>query len=152
MDRVGAAKFVTKLDLLKGYWQVSLTPRASAFVTPDSFLQYTVMPFGLRNAPATFQRLMHQVLGGVSDCEVYLDDTAAYSRTWLEHIETLKTNFGRSKQASLTLNLAKCESGRATVTYLGKQVGQGQVRALADKVQAILDFPVPQTQQELCCF
>lgn len=58
VDRVGSAKFVTKLDLLKGYWQVPLTPRASeisAFVTPDSFLQYTVMPFRLRNAPATFQ-------------------------------------------------------------------------------------------------
>lgn len=55
VDQVGAAKFVTKLDLLKGYWQVPLTSRAaeiSAFVTPDSFLQYTVMPFGLRNAPA----------------------------------------------------------------------------------------------------
>lgn len=88
---------------------------------------------------------MHQVLGGVNDCEVYLDDTAAYSRTWPEHIETLKTIFGRS---SLTLNLAKYESGRATLTYLGKQVSQGQVRALGDKVQAILDFSVPQTRQE----
>lgn len=53
VDHVGSAKYVTKLDLLKGYWQVPLTPRASeicAFVTPDEFLQYTVMPFGQRNA------------------------------------------------------------------------------------------------------
>ena len=85
IDRVGSAKFVTKLDLLKGYWQVPLTPRASeisAFVTPDTFLQYTVMPFGLRNAPATFQRLMHIVLSGVKNCKAYLDDIVAYSSTW----------------------------------------------------------------------
>ena len=61
VDRIGNAKFVTKLVLLKGYWQVPLTDRASeisAFATPDTFLQYTVMAFGLRNEPATFQRLM----------------------------------------------------------------------------------------------
>ena len=58
IDIIGPAMFITKLDLLKGYWQVPLTPRASeisAFVTPDHFLQYTVMPFGVRNVPATFQ-------------------------------------------------------------------------------------------------
>uniref|UniRef100_A0A8C5DBJ5 Gypsy retrotransposon integrase-like protein 1 n=1 Tax=Gouania willdenowi TaxID=441366 RepID=A0A8C5DBJ5_GOUWI len=152
VDRVGSAKFVTKLDLLKGYWQVPLTPRASeisAFVTPDRFLQYTVMPFGLRNAPATFQRLMHKVLGGVKNCEVYLDDIVAYSNTWAEHLDILYVIFEKLKQASLTLNLAKCDFGRATVTYLGKQVGQGQVRALADKVQAIFSFPIPQNRREL---
>ncbi|KAL1279989.1 hypothetical protein QQF64_014589 [Cirrhinus molitorella] len=61
VDRVGSSRYVTKLDLLKGYWQVPLTPLASeisAFVTPDNFLNYTVMAFGMRNAPATFQRLM----------------------------------------------------------------------------------------------
>lgn len=152
VDRVGSAKFVTKLDLLKGYWQVPLTPRASeisAFVTPDSFLQYTVMPFGLRNAPATFQRLMHKVLSGVSDCEVYLDDIVAYSKTWHEHVKTLHVVFKRLQEASLTLNLAKCDFGKATVTYLGKEVGQGQVRALSAKIQAILDYPVPQTRRQL---
>lgn len=67
VDRVGLAAFVTKLDLLKGYWQVPLTQRAreiSAFVTPDAFLQYTVKPFGVRNAPANFQRLVNRILWG----------------------------------------------------------------------------------------
>ncbi|KAK0151874.1 Retrovirus-related Pol polyprotein from transposon 17.6 [Merluccius polli] len=152
VDRVGSAKFVTKLDLLKGYWQVPLTPHASdisAFVTPDNFLQYTVMPFGLRNAPATFQRLMHIMLSGVKNCEVYLDDIVAYTSTWSEHVETLSEIFARLKKASLTLNLAKCDFGQATVTYLGKEVGQGQVRPLTAKIQAILEFPVPKTRREL---
>lgn len=68
IDAVGSAKFVTKLDLLKHYWQVPLTLPASeisAFVTPDNFVQHRVMPFGLRNAPTTFQHLTHNVLDGV---------------------------------------------------------------------------------------
>ena len=96
VDRIGNAKFVTKLDLLKGYWQVPLTDRASeisAFATPDTFLQYTVMAFGLRNAPATFQRLMNQVLADIDNCEAYLDDVVIYSATWDGHLRTLEKVF-----------------------------------------------------------
>lgn len=74
VDKVSPAQFITKLDLLKGYRQVPLTPRASdisAFVTPNAFLQYTVMPFGLKNAPAAFQQ---HVLGDILECSVYLVD------------------------------------------------------------------------------
>lgn len=68
---------------------------------------------------------MNTVLYGVSNCDVYLDDIVAYSSTWSEHLQTLETIFSRLQAASLTLNLAKCEFGKAIVTYLGKQVGQG---------------------------
>ena len=152
IDRVGAARYVTKLDLLKGYWQVLLTPRASeisAFVTPDSFMQYTVMAFGMRNAPATFQRLMQRVLSGVANCEVYLDDVVVYSADWQTHVETLSVVFQCLQDASLTLNLAKCEFAKATITYLGKKVGQGQVRPVDAKITAITEFPAPTTKREL---
>lgn len=89
------------------------------------------------------------VLLGVHGCEVYLDDIVVYSLTWLEHMETLREVFARLKGARLTVNLAKCEFGKAVVTYLGKQVGQGQVRPLMAKVQAVLDFPVPTTRRQL---
>ncbi len=85
IDRIGSAKFVTKLDLLKGYWQVPFTERASeisAFAKPDAFLQYNILAFGLKNAPATFQRLMNRVLANVQNCEAYLDDVVCYSTTW----------------------------------------------------------------------
>ena len=88
---------------------------------------------------------MHIVLSGVKNCEAYIDDVVAYSSTWSDHLHTLSLIFSRLREASLTLNLAKCEFGKATVTYLGKQVGQGEVRPLAEKVQAIIDFPVPQS-------
>ncbi|KAL6460928.1 hypothetical protein MHYP_G00308940 [Metynnis hypsauchen] len=152
VDRVGSAKFVTKLDLLKGYWQVPLTSRASdisAFATPDTFLQYTVMAFGLRNAPATFQRLMTIVLGDVPNCDAYLDDIVVYSDTWEHHMQLLETVFTRLRDASLVLNLEKCEFGKGVVTYLGKVVGNGMVKPLDAKVQAINSFPTPQTPREL---
>lgn len=152
VDNLGTARYVSKLDLLKGYWQVPLTSRASdisAFVTPDNFAQYSVMAFGMRNAPATFQRLISIVLSGIPNCNAYLDDLVVYSTDWSEHVSLLNTVFERLAKASLTLNLAKCEFAQATITYLGKEVGQGQVRPIDAKVTAISEFPIPTTRREL---
>ncbi|TKS65422.1 Retrovirus-related Pol polyprotein from transposon opus [Collichthys lucidus] len=152
IDSVGPAVCITKLDLLKGYWQVPLTQRASdisAFVTPDAFMQYTVMAFGMRNAPATFQRLMQRVLGNVPGCSVYLDDVVVYSKDWVSHMSSLRDVFQRLAEASLTLNLAKCEFGKAMVTYLGKRVGHGQVLPVTTKIEAVLTLPTPTTRREL---
>ncbi len=149
---LGSATFVSKLNLLKGYWQVPLTPRAakiSAFVTPDNLLQYTVMAFGLRNAPATFQRLMNRVLSGIPNCDAYLDNIVVYTSDWNEHLKTLRVVFDHLQAFLLTLNLAKCKFGKATVTYLGKQVDQGEVRPIAAKVQAIVQSPAPTTKRQL---
>lgn len=151
IDSIGSAVFITKLDLLKGYWQVPLTPRASeisAFVTTH-FSQYTVMAFDMRNAPATFQQLMNLVSGEVKNCNVYLNDVVVYSEEWEDHLASLHTVFQHLATASLTLNLAKCEFGKAMVPYLGKQVGLGQVRPVRAKVEAIVTYPAPTTRCEL---
>ena len=155
IDQVGSATYVSKFDLLKGYWQVPLSKRAQeicAFITPSGLYKYTVMPFGLRNAPATFQRLMNQVVAGLEGCAVYLDDVVTHSDTWSEHIHRIRALFDRLVWAGLTVNLAKCEFAKATVTYLGKVVGQGQVRMLQDKVAAIVQYPPPTTKKELMRF
>ena len=155
MTRFGAAKFVSKFDLLKGYWQVPLTPRAreiSAFKTPSGLFSYTVMGFGLRNAPATFQRLMNMVVNRLEGCAVYLDDVVIYSNTWEDHLSRIRALFERFANANLTVNLAKCEFAKATVTYLGKVVGQGHVRPVHAKVTAVEEFPVPTTKKELMRF
>ena len=135
VDQVGHAAFVSKFDLLKGYWQVPLSERArelSAFITPTGLYAYNVMPFGLRNAPATFQRLMTKVLGDLEGCTVYLDDVVVCSDTWSSHVERVRALFMRLAEARLTINLAKCEFAQATVTFLGRIVGQGKVRPVAD--------------------
>lgn len=155
IDQVCSAKYVSKFDLLKGYWQVPLTKRAreiAAFITPSGLFSYTVMPFGLRNAPATFQRLMNRVVSGLEGCAVYLDDVVVYSDSWEEHVRRVKALFQRLEWARLTINLAKCEFARATVTYLGKVVGQGFVRPVDAKIQAVKQFPQPTTKKELMRF
>lgn len=155
IDRVGNAKFVSKFDLLKGYWQVPLTERAkevSAFVTPDGFYQYKVMPFGMTNSGATFQRMMNIVIFELEGCEVYVDDLIVYSETWEQHILRIRALFDRLAKAKLTVNLVKCEFGQACVTYLGHIVGQGQVKPVDAKVKAIVNFPQPKSKRELMQF
>ena len=155
IDRVGNSAFVTKIDLLKGYWQVPLTDRAkeiSAFVTPEGLFQCKVMPFGMKNAPATFQRLTNQVIAGLDNCVVYIDDILVYSDNWNDHLSHLRALFDRLDKANLVVNLMKSEFGKAKVTYLGHVVGQGQVLPREAKIQAILDFPIPSTKRELLRF
>ena len=155
VDRVQqAAKYVTKCDLLKGYYQIPLTPGAqeiSAFVTPSGLYSYNVMSFGLRNAPSIFQRLMN-VISGLEGCAEYLDDVVTVSDTWPLHLFRLSELFKRFSEANLIVNLAKCEFAQATVVYLGKVVGQGEVRPVRAKVMAIDNFPPPTTKKGLMRF
>ena len=155
IDRVGNSAYITKIDLLKGYWQVPLTDQAkeiSAFVTPEGLFQCKVMPFGMKNAPATFQRLTNQVIAGLDNCVVYIDDILVYSNTWNDHLNHLRALFDRLNKANLVVNLMKSEFAKAKVTYLGHVVGQGQVLPREAKIQAILDFPIPTTKKELLRF
>ena len=116
--------FISKLDLLKGYWQVSLTPRAreaSAFVTRDGLYECEVMPFGMKNAASTFQTLMTIILGGIRGCTMYIDDIVIYSRTWEKHLRILERVFQAIQKAGLVVNLQKCEFGKAQVIFLGHE-------------------------------
>ncbi|PIK42952.1 hypothetical protein BSL78_20195 [Apostichopus japonicus] len=155
IDRIGNSKFVSKYDLLKGYWQVPLTKRAkeiSTFVTPDGVWACNVMPFGMKNAPSTFTRLMNIVCKGLKGCGTYIDDVILYSDSWQSHIEQTKDFFERLKSANLTINLNKSDLGKASVTYLGHVVGGGKVLPKTAKVEAIYKFPVPSNKKELMRF
>ena len=155
IDRIGRAKYVTKFDLLKGFWQVPLTDRAkeiSAFVTPDGLFQYKVAAFGMKNSPATFQRLINDVISGLDGCEAYIDDIIIYSDTREDHLRIIRSFFERLTEAKLTINLAKSEFTRAHVTYLGHVVEQGQVKPVDAKVKVISDFPRPESRKQLMRF
>lgn len=107
VDLVDSAKFVAKFDLLEGYWQVPLTthaPEISAFVTSFTLYEYTVMSFGLRNAPATFESLMNLMISGVDGYVVYFNDVV-FNDTWIDHIQRIGTLFDRLAEANLTVNL-----------------------------------------------
>ncbi|XP_074648994.1 uncharacterized protein LOC141904313 [Tubulanus polymorphus] len=155
IDKIGKAKFVSKFDLNKGYWQVPLTDRAkeiSAFVTPDGLYQYKVMPFGMKNSAASFQRLMNKVAKGLVCVIVYLDDIIVFSTDWNEHLEQLRGLFQNLTAANLTINLSKSEFGKATVRYLGHVVGQGHVKPISAKIQTIIDYPVPVDKKSIMRF
>ena len=146
IDKIGKAKFITKCDLLKGYWCVPLTERAkeiSAFVTPDGLYNYRVMPFGMKNSQATFQRMMNQCLGDLDGVGIYVDDIVIYSDTWEEHMARLCQVFDRLEEARLTVNLSKSEFCQAKVVYLGHVVGCVEVSPVDAKVQAIVRYPAP---------
>ena len=155
IDQIGNAKFVSTFDMLKGYWQVPLTQRAreiSAFVTPSGLYQYKVMPFGMKNAPATFQRMVNKLVRDIDGCEGYIDDVVIFSNNWSDHIRQIKRFFRIMREAKLTINLMKSEFGKATVKYLGHIVGQGQVRPLDAKIQTIVKYPIPTSRKELARF
>ena len=155
IDRIGHSKFITKFDLLKGFYQVPLTDRAkeiSAFVTPDGLYQYKRMPFGMKNSPSTFQRLVNMLIYDIDNCDIYIDDAVIYTNTWEDHLTTIKKLFKKLKEANLTINLKKSEFCHGTITYLGHVVGRGQVKPIDSKVEAISNFPVPQCKKQLMRF
>ncbi|CAM5135995.1 unnamed protein product [Natator depressus] len=115
--------------------------------------EFNVLPFGLQNAPATFQRLLDGLLVGLGDYAVaYLDDVAIFSDSWAEHLEHLQKVFERIREAGLTVKAKKCQIGLNRVTYLGHQVGQGTINPLQAKVDAIQKWPVPKSKKQVKYF
>jgi len=109
------------------------------------------MPFGMKNAPATFKGMMNKVIAGLDDCEAYIDDLALYSDSWDKHIK-LREFFCRLRDAHLSVNLSKSEFCRARVRFFGHIVGQGEVAPVASKVDAIVNFPIPGGKREVMRF
>ena len=111
IDQLGQAKYVTTLDLTRGYWQVPVAVKArekTAFVTPFGLYQFRMMPFGLQGAPATFQRMMDQLLRGLEGYAAAYLDLVIYSNSWEEHLVHLEV-FDRLCKAKELLILAKWE-------------------------------------------
>ncbi|XP_071487082.1 uncharacterized protein [Diadema antillarum] len=153
--KVAHAKFFTKIDLSKGYWQVPMAAESkplTAFLTPDGLFQFTMMPFGLVNAPASFSRLMRRLLDRLGGTVNYIDDILIYSTTWEEHLRTLTELFRRLRAAKLTARPSKCFIGQTSVEFLGHVIEHGQVRPRPEKLKAIQEVSQPQTKRELRSF
>ena len=157
LDALAGAKCFSTLDLASGYWQVGMTEEAklkSAFVTNGGLYQWKVMPFGLCNAPSTFERLMEKVLAGLTwqICLVYLDDVIVYSETVLEHIDRLEVIFQKLKKAGLTLKPKKCNLFRKQVPFLGHVVSAEGVSTDPEKIKSIQDWKVPKDLTDVRSF
>lgn len=124
-----------------------------AFVMPWGKYHFKVMPFGLVGAPATFQRMMNDILAGLeSYAAAYMDDVVIFSADWDEHLQHLKVVFGKLQESGLTVRRTKCQLGRMECTYLGHVMGQGKVKPEAVKVQAVQTFQRPRTKKEVRAF
>ena len=140
------------LDLASGSWQVELDPHdreKTAFVTHQGLYEFNVMPFGLCNAPSTFQRLMEFVLTGLqwSICLIYLDDVIIFSKDFDDHLRRMEEVFGRLREAGLKLKPQKCRFFQKEVTYLGHVVSENRVSTDPSKVSKILDWPACNTEK-----
>ena len=110
------------------------------------------MPFGMKNAPATFKRMINKLVGQIEGCEAYIDDVVVYSDSWEDHLICLRRVLTKFAEVNLTVNLAKSELGHAKVTFLGHMVGSGWVKPLRAKIQSILEYPPPSNRRELMRF
>ncbi|UYV61191.1 K02A2.6-like, partial [Cordylochernes scorpioides] len=150
LDHLSSARYYSTMDLKTGYWQVEVDERdreKTAFVTPDGLYEFMVMPFGLCNAPATFERMMDNVLMGLkwNICLCYLDDIVVYSDTFEEHLERLSKVLSCLQQAGLTINPDKCLFGSTRIKILGHVVDKDGIQPDSEKVEAIKKFPVPKS-------
>ena len=155
---LGQAKIFSTIDLKSGYWQIPLHPNSrkyTAFATPDGGqYQFRVMPFGLKNAPCTFQNTMKEILGTFWRKFViaYLDDLIVYSYTEEEHLNHLALIFERLEIYGLSCNPKKCHFGKTKLEYLGHIVTSDGNQAQPEHIQAILEANPPRTRKELRSF
>ena len=116
LDRVGHATTLSKIDLTSGFHQITMDPEAkdlTTFLTPKGKFRFLKMPFGLKNAPSHFQRVMERVLQPVSKfAAVYIDDIIVFSDSWTQHLEHLQAVFQCFREAGLTANLQNAHSER----------------------------------------
>jgi hypothetical protein len=150
LDSLGATKpqYFSTLDLAAGYWQIDLEEKSkpkSAFITQDGLFEFNVMPFGLHNAPATFQRAMQEVLRGLhwKFVLVYLDDVIIFSNSFEEHLDHLRQVFDRLQTVGLKLQPKKCTFGQKEVKYLGHIVNEKGIATDPEKLQIVSDYPIP---------
>ena len=153
LDGLSGANFFTTLDLTAGYWQVNIAPQdreKTAFSTGKGLHQFRKMAMGLRNAGATFQRLMELVLAGVDarSCLVYLDDVVLFNKTEDDHLSTLKEVFTCIRSAGLKLKPEKCFIGRSEVTFLGHHVGRDGIRPDPSNIDKVINWPRPNNDAE----
>lgn len=120
LESLAGACFFSTLDAASGYWQIPVRQEdqaKTAFITPDGLYEYLKMPFGLCNAPATYQRAMQSILAGLNwvNCLVYIDDILVYSRTFENHLHDLREVFDRLKEANMLLKPSKCKFAMSSV-------------------------------------
>ena len=157
LETLGGAQWFCTMDLASGYWQIKMKDSdkpKTAFVTRKGLFQFTVMPFGLSNAPVSFQRLMDKVLAGLhwEQCLVYLDDIIVFGRTFEETLARLRCVMDWLQAAGLKLKASKCKWFQRSVQYLGHIVSSKGIECDPEKIATIKDWPTLRTVTQVRSF
>lgn len=154
LDRLGRTTYFSTIDLVSGFHQIQLADEdteKTAFSINSGKYEFTRMPFGLKNAPATFQRVMDCVLRDLVGvcCFVYMDDIIVFSSSLQEHKNHLNMVLKRLKDANLKIQLDKCEFFKKEVQFLGHTVSEDGVRPNNDKIEIVKTWPIPKNEKEV---
>lgn len=157
LDKLGRAQFFSTIDLAKGFHQITVKPDdqfKTAFSTPYGHYEFIRMPFGLKNAPATFQRLINHVLREFINkiCVVYLDDILIFSTSFQEHITNIKKIFQRLREANLKIQINKCTFFARETMYLGHLLTTEGVKPNPSRVDTISGLKLPTTVKGIKSF
>ncbi len=159
LDCIGQSKATvySTLDCASGFWQIKMSEESkhkTAFITQSGTYQFRKMPFGLVNAPMSFQMVMSEALRGLNwkFCICYVDDVLIHSRDFEQHMTHLAQVFARLKDANLKLQPAKCKFAVPEVYYLGHVLKRGGVAVDTAKTEAVRDFPTPKRQKDVRAF
>ncbi len=153
-DLIGKAKYYTKLDLKSGYHQIRMSKGSieiTGFCTPYGHYEWLVMPFGLSNAPSTFQFIMNDILKEYLNVfvVVYLDDILIFSETEVDHINHVKLVLDVLKKNDFTLAKNKCIWMKNEIEYLGHVIGNGEVKPNNEKIKIIESWKTPQNAKDV---
>ena len=149
---ISKAKFFSKVDLAKGYWQIAIKPEdrpKTAFATHLGLYQFTRMPFGLLSAPAVFARMMRLLDLDRFSALNFFDDILVHSRDFPSHCDHVEGVLRTLKQFGLTAKPAKVQVGFKSLEFLGHVIGEGSIRPEDSKIQKILEVPTPQTVKQV---
>ena len=150
---ISRSNFISTLDCSQGYWQVQMNPddiQKTAFVTHKGQYEWLVMPFGLKCAGNTFQRMSDDILKDHSSyARSYIDDTAVHSDSWEDHLLHLDRVLTAFEKEGLTLKLSKCAFGKNKIKYIGHIIGSGEIKPIESKIQAIIALPEPTSKKLL---
>jgi hypothetical protein len=146
---------LSTMDLVDGFYQIPLSEadrHKTAFTTPWGSYQWKVMPMGLCNAPSIFQGVTDALLQGMPRTVGYVDDLATGGASEMDHDKALEALFGRIRQFGLHLAPHKCHFSRGTTEFLGYKVGGGVLSPTPGKIEAVKNYPTPQSQTQVRSF